>query len=377
MPATTSPPAAVAATQRVASWLTHMGVSTHAFDDTLGLINPLLTVHRLHAKITGKQQETPSTCTLVLQAGPAFTGLTPGQYVIVGVTINGVRYRRAYSPRAIDGRVDQFAITVQRQPDGRVSNHIHDHLQVGDIIEIEAAAGDFTLPSPLPSEVLMMAGGSGITPCMSMIEHLRRSASNTRVTLIYFARSQADRIFAKTLDALASQWSNLRYVPLESVANTAGNAAGPQAMLDVALLDQQAPGWRNLPAWCCGPAPLMDAAREIWKDAGIATRLKLEAFAPARPSGDPSVRHHIEIARDGAALQFDAPGNETLLVSGETAGFALKHGCRQGICHECTCRLHSGSIKDLVTGERIDGDGQPVRLCVSAALSDLKLEALG
>ncbi|HET6788454.1 MAG TPA: hypothetical protein VFH49_10865, partial [Aquabacterium sp.] len=88
MPATTSPPAAVVATQRVASWLTHMGVSTHAFDDTLGLINPLLTVHRLHAKVTGKQQETPTACTVVLQAGPAFTGLTPGQYVMVGVTIN-------------------------------------------------------------------------------------------------------------------------------------------------------------------------------------------------------------------------------------------------------------------------------------------------
>ena len=109
----------------------------------------------------------------------------------------------------------------------------------------------------------------------------------------------------------------------------------------------------------------------------MSQRLKLEAFAPARPSGDPNARHLIHIVREGQAIDFEAPGNETLLVSGEKAGHAIKHGCRQGICHECTCRLNSGSIKDLVTGERIDGDGQPVRLCVSAALSDLQLESMG
>ena len=60
----------------------------------------------------------------------------------------------------------------------------------------------------------------------------------------------------------------------------------------------------------------------------------------------------------------------------EKAGHAIKHGCRQGICHECTCRLNSGAVRDLTTGEQIHGEGQPVRLCVSAALSDLSLESL-
>ena len=88
----TATPVAVSATRRVASWLTHLGVSTHAFDDTLELINPLLTVHRLHAKVVSKIQETPSACTLELQAGAAFEGLQPGQYVTIAVVINGVRH---------------------------------------------------------------------------------------------------------------------------------------------------------------------------------------------------------------------------------------------------------------------------------------------
>src|SRR5690606_8575109 len=127
-----------------------------------------------------------------------------------------------------------------------------------------------------------------------------------------------------------------------------------------ALLDQTVPDWREARAYCCGPAPLMDAARRIWQSAGIAEHLKLEAFAVARPSGDPSVRHQVAVQRDGAAMRFDAAGNQTVLESGERAGLALKHGCRQGICHECVCRLHSGVVKDLVTGEVIEGDGQPV-----------------
>jgi ferredoxin-NADP reductase len=376
MPPSPITPPAKSATQRVASLLTHLGVSEHAFDDTLSLISPLLTVNRIHAKVTAKRSETPSACTLVLQAGSAFQGLVAGQYVTIGVVINGARHRRAYSPRTIDGHADQFAITVQRQVGGKVSNFIHDNVKVGDIIEIEAAAGDFVLGEPLPANVLMIAGGSGITPCMSMIEDLHRRQAPTRTTLIYFARSQSERIFARELQSIASRWPGLTYVPLDSMANTAGQAPAEQPALNAALLAQHAPAWTSSTAYCCGPSPLMDAARALWKEAGLSHQLKLEAFGAGKPSGDPSARHQVSISREGADMTFEAPGNQTVLESGEKAGYAIKHGCRQGICHECVCRLKSGIIKDLTTGEQIDGDGQPVRLCVSAALSDLQFESL-
>lgn len=375
MPESTSTPVAVAATRRVADWLTHLGVSHHAFDDTLGLINPLLTVHRLHAKVVNKVQETPSACTLVLQAGAAFSGVQPGQFVMIGVETNGVRHRRAYSPRSIDGQPHCFAITVQRQSGGRVSNHVHDALKVGDIIEVEEAGGEFTLPERMPAELLLMSGGSGITPCMAILEHLQRTATATRVTLVYFARSESDRIFAKALSQMAAQWPQFNYVPLESTANT-GLDTAQQAQLDAALLDRVSPAWRKLPAWCCGPAPLMDAARALWAEPATVGKLQLEAFAAAKPSGDPHVRHQVRLVRHNEELDFAAPASETLLVAGEQAGFAIKHGCRQGICHECTCRLQHGAIRDLTTGELITGEGQTVRLCVTTALSDVQLEVL-
>lgn len=394
MAASSTVPLPAVAAARLSGWLSHLGISPLAFDDTLSLINPLLTVHRLHARIVARQVETGTATTLVLQAGPAFKGLKPGQFVMIGVTINGVRHRRAYSPRTVEGHANRFAITVQRQPGGLVSNHLNEHARVGQFIEIEQAGGAFTLPSPLPAEVLLIAGGSGITPSMAMLEHLQRHFSKTKATLIYFARSRDDRIFAKALDKLAATWSGFQYVAIDSVANTPNDGSGrasattqtpaSQQVLDAELLNRVVPNWTKIPAYCCGPASLMDAARTIWheagstnwKNTGIAARLHLEAFAPAKPSGDPHARHEVRIVRDAETKSFQAAGDQTLLIAGETAGLSIKHGCRQGICHECTCRLNHGSVRDLTSGERIDGEGQPIRLCVSSAMSDLDLESL-
>ena len=383
MSASPNLPLPAVAARRLSGWLTHLGVSRDAFDDTVGLLSPLLRVHSLQARLIERRAETPSATSLYLQTGAAFPALRPGQYVIIGVTIRGVRHRRAYSPRAVPGQPGHIAITVQRQPGGLVSQHLNEHAQVGDVFDIETPAGDFVLPSPPPAELLLIAGGSGITPGMAMLRHLHETAPQTRVTLIYFARSERDRIFADKLNDLAKRWNLLRYVPLDSSAHTpTGHEPGRDAaqasarVLDTALLDEVAPGWSQLPTWCCGPAPLMDAARQLWQEAGAADRLRLEAFAPPQASGDPNARHAVALRRDRQTSNFEAAGNLTLLAAGEQAGLQIKHGCRQGICHECTCRLHRGSVQDLSTGQRIDGEGQPIRLCVSAALSDVDLESL-
>lgn len=120
----------------------------------------------------------------------------------------------------------------------------------------------------------------------------------------------------------------------------------------------------------------MDAARALWNEAGAAHQLRLEAFAPPKPTGDPDARHQVTLVQATVPQAFEAAGNQTILVAGEAAGLVLKHGCRQGICHECTCRLRSGSVRDLLNGERIDGEGQTIRVCVSVPMSDIKLESL-
>lgn len=381
MASSNASPAPAGAATKLSGWLTHLGVSPAAFDDTIGLFNPLLTVHRLHAKVVERIQETPSALTLVLETGPAFQGIRPGQYLMIDVVIRGVRHRRAYSPRAVAGHPHRIAITVQRQPGGLVSGHVHDALRVGHIIEIEQPAGEFTLPATVPDQLLLIAGGSGITPSMAMIQHLQASGARTRVTLLYFARSAQDRIFGKQLAAIAQSWPQLTYVPLDSVANTApepGRSGNPgaAAVLDRTLLDTHAPQWAHTETYCCGPAPLMDAARALWRDAGATQRLHLEAFAAPRPNGDPNARHQVRIQREGAAVAFEAAGNQTLLIAGEAAGKAIPHGCRQGICNQCSCRLNQGAVKDLLSGDTVTAEGQIIRVCVTTALTDLELDSL-
>lgn len=374
-----SPLSAVAATH-LSSWLGHLGVSPAAFDDTLGWLNPLWTVHRLHARVVHRRAETATATTFELQAGPGFHGLRAGHHVMVGVEIAGAFHRRAYSPRAVPGHPQRFAITVQRQAGGLVSNHLHDRIQVGHHVTVSAPDGAFTLPAATPPRLLLIGGGSGITPLMAMLQHLHREAPATRVTLIYFARSRAERIFAEVLDDLARQWPAFRYVPVDSTAHTAAGGREPAAapaLLDEALLSRVAPDWARTPTWCCGPAPLMAAARTLWQQAGQAGQLHLEAFGPVRAEGGATTRHAVHIRRAPHTHRFEAPGHTTLLEASEQAGLRLKHGCRQGLCHECTCRLHSGAVRDLHSGSRIDGEGQAIRLCVSSALTDLQLESLG
>jgi ferredoxin-NADP reductase len=383
-----TPSRSAAAAKHISSLLTHLGVSAAAFDDAVGLINPLLRVHQLQARVLDKIAETPTASTLVLRVGGAFPMPKAGQFIMVGVTVQGVRHRRAYSPRHVPHQPDCIAITVQRQPGGIVSNHINDAVRLGDVIDVEPPSGDFVLPTQVPPAVLLLAGGSGITPCMAMLSELQQRAPATQVTLLYFARSLRDRILAQELTALSQRWTSFTYVPMDSTAHAPASPedgrtppllnppATSTRLLDKALLQSTVAHWPNTLTYCCGPAPLMDSARQIWAEAGHSANLHLEAFAVQAPSGNPDTRHHICMRRHGQTHDYEAPSNLTLLVAGEQAGLQLKHGCRQGMCHECTCRLHRGSVQDLNSGQRIDGEGQPIRLCVSVALSDLAIESL-
>lgn len=390
MSAPASPPFSVSAARRVSRLLTHLGVSPDAFDDALGLVTPLARVHRLQARVLRCHRETPTATTVELETGAALAALKPGQHMVFGFTLDGVRHRRAYSPRAVPGHRHRIAITVQAQPGGRVSNHVLNGLKPGAVIDIDPPSGDFVLPEPPPARLLLIAGGSGITPGMAMLQHLRAHAAHAQVTLIYFARSADERIFRDDLASLARAWPSFNYHPIDSTAHTLARAASPAAaapcaapgallthpLLDKALLDSLAPDWARMPTFCCGPASLMDAARALWAQAGASEGLRLEAFAGPRANGDPQARHQVRLSRQPRHHTFEAPGHLSLLVAGEQAGLTIKHGCRRGICHECTCRLRRGSVQDLGTGSRIDAEGQPIRLCVTAPLSDVELESL-
>ena len=139
-------------------------------------------------------------------------------------------------------------------------------------------------------------------------------------------------------------------------------------------LQHLVPDLKERSTWLCGPSGLMDAVHQLWADQGIAAPLQSERFVafeplPAKAPGTP-VQVRFTASQQGFITQGDAP----LLVQAEQAGLYPKHGCRIGICRSCQCVKTTGTVENLQTGEVSSAPNALIRLCITAARSDVTLD---
>ncbi|WP_300018506.1 ferredoxin reductase [Pseudonocardia sp.] len=322
-------------------------------EDYLSLVDPLWSTTELRGRVVGIRRETARATTLTIRPGRAWTGHRAGQYVRIGVDIDGVRHWRTYSLSGPEGD-ENITITVQALPDGLVSRHLVDDTAVGAIVRLEQAAGDFVLPSPVPAKLLMVTAGSGITPVMSM---LRTLGAHPDVVVLHSAPTPAEVVFG----------DELRARPGTTVRHTTEHGR-----LDLAELDTLCPDWRDREAYVCGPAGLLDAATEHWaaeNDGRGLDRLHVERFTPpVRSTGG-----------TGGTVTFgdrdvDVDPGASLLEAGEDAGVLLPSGCRMGICLRCVVPLRDGQVRDLRTGEIHGEPGDLVQTCITGATGPARLD---
>ena len=330
-----------------------------AVEDTLRGLHPMWSLTAVRARVLRVVDETADTKTFVLRPNALWRGAVPGQHVLVQAEVDGRRRSRAYSlSRVAQGEV---AITVKRQPQGLVSGHLHTHLRSGDVLTISQAQGDFVLPAVLPAalppKLLMLSAGSGITPVMALRQQLLDSGYGGDLRFLHISRSRADLIFAAQLsgpDVLHHQTS-------------------VHGRFSTDTLRALVPDWQERSTWLCGPAALMDAVHDLWASVPAAAPLHSERFGaalrPAQPLGSP-----VQVHLTRSATLFSTTGSAPLLQQAEAAGLAPKHGCRIGICRACQCTKRSGTVQNLQTGELCSAPDQPIRLCISAARSDLTLD---
>jgi ferredoxin-NADP reductase len=335
---------------RVAEALTSPRDPGHYLD----MVNPLRAGADLRARVVAVHPETDDAVTVVLRPGRDWRGHLPGQYVRVGLEVDGVRRWRSYSLTSAPGTDDGcIEITAKRVPDGIVSAHLAQELAAGDLVHLDQASGDFVLPDPAPAKVLFVTGGSGLTPVMGM---LRSGIDRLHdVVLVHSERNADDVLFGAELRALADR-GRLRLV--EQHTDHAGR-------LDVAALTALVPDLAERETWACGPAGLLDAVEEHWAAAGLDDRLHTERFrtALAEPGEGGTVRF------TGTGESVAADGTTSILDAGEEAGVLMPSGCRMGICFSCVLPLREGSVRDLRTGEvttAAPGDGVLVQTCISA-----------
>jgi stearoyl-CoA 9-desaturase NADPH oxidoreductase len=326
-------------------------------DDYLEMVNPLWSTRELRGRIVRVEPETPEAVTVLIRPGHRWVGHRPGQYVRIGVVVDGVHHWRAYSLTSEPGRGDGcISITPKLVEAGKVSPHLVRCAGPGEIVRLGGVEGTFVLPEPLPPKLLFLSAGSGITPIMSMLRSLAGRDALAGAVHIHSARTEADVIFGgglRRLDRLHPGYSlHLRLT-------------GAEGRVEPGDLDMLCPDWRERHAFLSGPAEMLEAMGGRWAADGDPELLHVERFQPldGPVPGD----------GEGGTVYFTKSGMEAscasgvpILAGGEEAGAALPFGCRMGICHTCVAELRSGEVRDLRTGEVHGSPGEMVRTCVNA-----------
>ena len=337
-------------------------------EDYLDLLDPLRSGADLRGRIVEIRPETADAVTLVIRPGRGWLGHVPGQYIRIGIDIDGVRHWRAYSlTHRADGSPaagipkDCIAITTKAIPDGKVSTHLVREARPGTLVMLDQATGDFTIPSPAPAKVLFLTAGSGVTPVIGMLRnHLGELAD---VAQVHCSPTAGDVIFARELEAYAASGRLALTVNLDD----------EHGVLDLARLDLLVPDWRERETWTCGPTGLLDAAETHWADSGIGDRLHTERFRPTVV--EPGEGGEITFLTSDVTV--DADGSTPILDAGEEAGVLMPSGCRMGICFGCVVTMRQGAVRDLRTGDITlvePGDELPVQTCVNAVAGSCDIE---
>ncbi|WP_121255822.1 ferredoxin reductase [Nocardioides ferulae] len=341
-------------------------------DDYLRLVNPLWTARELRGRVEKVVPETDDAATLVIRPGWGWHyEHRPGQYVGIGVQVDGRFQWRSYSvssPPQRRGRT--IAITVRAMPEGLLSTHLVSGLEPGTIVRLALPEGDFVLPDPPPERMLFLVGGSGVTPVMSMLRTLERRgalrAGGPDVVMHYSSPSAERMIFREELEALADRHDTFTLHQLHTDTDGMLELADPERGLDGLC-----PDWRDRELYACGPAPMLDAIEEHVEAHGDRDRLHLERFS-LQLGGEGGEGGTISFRTSGKTIDVD--GATTVLEAGEQAGVGMPFGCRMGICHTCTLTLVEGRVRDLRNGDEFGQPNEPVQTCVTAAVGDCVLD---
>lgn len=327
--------------------------------DYLDLFDPLRSGADLRGRIVAIEPETQDAVTVTIRPGRGWAGHVPGQYLRIGIDVDGVRRWRAYSLTSRTDRADGcVTITTKAIPDGLVSNHLVRHARVGTVIQLDQATGEFVLPRVRPARALFITAGSGITPVMGMLRNAVDELAD--VVVLHSAPTADDVIFGAELRDLAASG---RITLVERHTDVEG-------ILDAAEVANLVPDVTERQTWLCGPTAMLDAFEAHWESLGAADRLTTERFRPtAVAAGEGGT---VTFTRSAATVEAD--GATPILDAAENAGVLMPSGCRMGICYGCVLPMRSGAVRDLRTGEittasphESGSGGVPIQTCISAA----------
>lgn len=350
-------------------------------------------------------RETPAVKTFRLMAPDAeaipFTFL-PGQFLTFSAEIDGKKIRRAYTIASSPTQCDYVEITVKREELGAESRYLHDHVAVGDRLEVSAPSGVFVFTGAEADSIGLIGGGVGITPLMCIIRYLIARAFRGDIFLLYGAKTPQDFIFREELDYLAKRHSNLHVAATMERAEGTG-WTGAVGHISKEFIARAIPEIARRRVHVCGPPGMMEAVKAHLLELGVASnKIKTEAFGPAKgavPAPDPvadlvseppasatapalpaeaaptSAQASIRFSKSNRDVPL--PPDKSVLETAESVGVPIDFQCRVGTCGVCKILLLEGEVtmevEEALTPE--DKAGKIILACQAKSIGNLVVEA--
>lgn len=331
--------------------------------------------------------ETPTVKTVRL--GPIantealpFTFL-PGQFLNVAFSIGGARMIRSYSISSSPTQRAYLDLTVKREPRGAVSRHINDLLRVDDELEAGGPVGHFTFTGKEANSIVLISGGVGITPMMSISRFLTEQSWPNEIFFIYACRSPADFIFATDLAELERRNPQLHLTVVMEHPEDSG-WQGLTGRLSADILSQAVPNITARRIHLCGPPVMMEAVRSLLLGLKVpAEQIKTEDFGTAAPAPGAGTSRFASAAT-GPLVSFSKSGksarihvDQTLLELSEELDIGIEFSCRVGTCGICKVKLTAGEV-DMSIDDALDADDKEngiVLACQAKPKSPITVEA--
>lgn len=350
---------------------------------------PVTANWRGQLRVTNIVAETPSVKTFRLapSSGDGLLPFTfvPGQFLNVAFAIGGARMNRSYSISSSPTKRKYVELTVRREPRGAVSRHINDLLKVGDEVEVGGPVGKFTFDGTEADSIVLISGGVGITPMMSIARFLTDLSWTGDIFFITTCRSPEDLVFSKAIVSLQHRNPQLH------VAVTISGRGGPdwkgyRGRISKELLTETVPNLATRRIHLCGPPPMMDAVKAILAEIGVPReQIKTELFGATKPvpgapgttakPGAPATGPLVEFSRSNKSAKIHV--DQTVLELSEELGIGIEFSCRVGTCGVCKVRMTSGEV-DMAIDDALDAGDKAngmILACQAKPTSDVTVEA--
>ncbi len=359
---------------------------------------PLTANWRGQLRVGAVIPETPSVRTIRLLPSSneklmPFT-FVPGQFLNLSFWVGGAKMNRSYSISSSPTQREYVDVTVRREPRGAVSRHVDDLLKVGDPIDAGGPVGRSTFTGTEADSIVLIAGGVGIAPMMSITRYLTERSWAGDIFFLYACRAPVDFIFEKSIAELQRVNPNLHFTVVMERAD-GSDYQGRRGRITKEVLLEAVPNLPSRRIHLCGPPVMMDAIKAILAELKVPPdQVKSESFGTAAPQPaaagtspkvtTPATGPLVTFLKNNKSARIrldlqagDSPPKQTVLELSEELGIGIEFSCRVGTCGVCKVKMTSGEV-EMAVEDALDPDDITngiILACQAKPKADIEVEA--